>query len=570
MLIDPRQFPGTCLVAYTQPLTLLCDFQRMNHSLVVALAQMNFVVGDIPGNTRKMIDVANDLAAKGDTDIVVFSELSVTGYPPEDLLLRPSLQQRVDEALNQLRSEVRGVAMVIGYPSVKEGELRNMAAVISDGDYLIEYAKQHLPNYRVFDEDRYFEPHTNDGVFDFKGVTLGLQICADIWESEPTQKQAQAGVKAILVPNASPYHIGKTNERTDALSDRALLASAPIVYVNQVGGQDELVFDGGSQVVDASGQLAYMAPHHQEGVYTVSIDLESGFVQPLQPSTPEGDHYSMVYQTLVMGVRDYVNKNGFKGVVLGLSGGIDSALTAAVAVDALGPDRVECVMMPFKYTSSISVEDAALEADALGVRHSVISIEPMYDAFIQGLAGEFAGTDVDATEENLQARCRGVVLMAISNKKGYLVLTTSNKSETAVGYSTLYGDMAGGFCVLKDIPKTLVYELSNYRNTLSPVIPERVITRPPSAELRPDQTDQDSLPDYDQLDAIIEMYVEHDASAEMIIAQGYETTDVLRVIRLIDINEYKRRQAPIGTRVTNRGFGRDRRYPITSAWKPGI
>ncbi|NRP26664.1 Glutamine-dependent NAD(+) synthetase [Marinobacterium sp. xm-a-127] len=542
----------------------------MSQQLVVALAQINFLVGDIPGNTQKMIDAAMDAASQGDTDIIVFSELSITGYPPEDLLLRPSLKRRVDEALNRLKTEVRGIALLVGYPAEKEGELRNMAAIIEDGEVLIEYAKQHLPNYRVFDEDRYFEPHTNDGVFEYKGHTLGLQICADIWEKEPTQRQAEAGVKAILVPNASPYHMGKTNERTEVLQDRATTSNAPIVYVNQVGAQDELVFDGGSQVVDSKGQLAYMAPHHEEGVYKVSIDLESGAVEPLQPSTPEADRYSMVYQTLVMGVRDYVNKNGFKGVVFGLSGGIDSALTAAVAVDALGPDRVECVMMPFKYTSSISVEDAALEAEALGIRHSVISIEPMYEAFMQELAGEFAGTEVDATEENLQARCRGVLLMAISNKKGYLVLTTSNKSETAVGYSTLYGDMAGGFCVLKDIPKTLVYELSRYRNTISPVIPERVITRPPSAELRPDQTDQDSLPDYDQLDAIIEMYVEHDYSAEMIIAEGYNEADVLRVIRLIDINEYKRRQAPIGTRITNRGFGRDRRYPITSGWKAGV
>lgn len=542
----------------------------MSHKLVVALAQINFLVGDIPGNTQKMIDAAQRSVEQGDTDFIVFSELAITGYPPEDLLLRPSLKRRVDESLARLKAEVRGIAMVVGYPAMFEDELRNMAAVIHDGEILTQYAKQHLPNYRVFDEDRYFEPHSNDGVFEFKGCKLGLQICADIWETGPTERQAAAGVKTILIPNASPFHMGKTQERTQVLQSRARVARCPIVYVNQVGGQDELVFDGGSQVVNAEGELSYMAPHFEEGLFTVSIDTDSGVVEPLQPSTPEGDMHQMVYQTLVMGVRDYVNKNGFKGVVLGLSGGIDSALTAAVAVDALGPDRVECVMMPFKYTSSISVEDAALEADALGVRHSVISIEPMYDTFMQQLSSEFAGTEVDATEENLQARCRGVLLMAISNKKGALVLTTSNKSETAVGYSTLYGDMAGGFCVLKDIPKTLVYALSRYRNTLSQVIPERVITRPPSAELRPDQTDQDSLPDYDQLDAIIEMYVEHDFSAEMIIAEGFNEADVLRIIRLIDINEYKRRQAPIGTRVTNRGFGRDRRYPITSGWKAGV
>ncbi len=542
----------------------------MSQQLVVALAQINFLVGDIPGNTQKIIDTSNQLAKQGGVDMVLFSELSLTGYPPEDLLLRPSLKRRIDEALSRLKSEVTDVAMVVGYPAEFDGELRNMAAVIHNGEVVIEYAKQHLPNNRVFDELRYFEPHSNDGVFEFKGHKLGLQICQDIWEVEPTARQAQQNVKAILVPNASPYHMGKTTERTDEISARAKSANAPVIYVNQVGAQDELVFDGGSQVVDANGELAYLAPHHEEGVYLVTIELDSGRVAPHQASAAEPSIEKAVYDSLVMGVRDYINKNGFKGVIFGLSGGVDSALTAAVAVDALGKDRVECVMMPFRYTSSISVEDAALEAEALGIKHSVISIEPTYEAFMSQLSDEFAGTEPDATEENLQARCRGVMLMAISNKKGLLVLTTSNKSETAVGYSTLYGDMAGGFCVLKDIPKTLVYRLCRYRNEISPVIPERVITRPPSAELRPDQTDQDSLPDYDQLDAIIEMYVEHDYSAEMIIAKGYNEADVLRVIRLIDINEYKRRQAPIGPRITQRGFGRDRRYPITSGWKAGV
>ena len=542
----------------------------MSQKLVVALAQINFLVGDIPSNTQRVIDCANSVAAEAGCDLVLFSELALTGYPPEDLLLRPSLARRIDEALARIRAEVRGVAVVVGYPKEQGGKLRNMAGVIVDGQLVYEYAKQYLPNYQVFDEKRYFEPASETGIFELNSHKIGLAICEDVWHPEPIVAMKEAGARAILSLNASPFHKGKTSERTQLMAEHARLAERPIVYVNQVGAQDELVFDGGSQVLDAEGELAFMGAHYEEATYRVEIDLESGEVTPLQPSIPEPAYEASIYQALVMGVRDYINKNGFKGVVFGLSGGIDSALTAAVAVDALGPDRVECVMMPFTYTSSMSIEDAALEAEALGIRHSVISIESMYESFMQQLEGEFEGLPLDATEENLQARCRGVLLMAISNKKGYLVLTTSNKSETAVGYSTLYGDMAGGFCVLKDIPKTLVYRLSRYRNTLSPVIPERVIERPPSAELRPDQTDQDSLPDYDELDAILELYIEKDMSARAIIDKGYSEETVLRVVRLVDINEYKRRQAPIGTRITQRGFGRDRRYPITSGWKAGV
>jgi NAD+ synthase (glutamine-hydrolysing) len=542
----------------------------MSQKLVVALAQINFLVGDIPGNTQRVIDCANSVAAEGGCDLVLFSELALTGYPPEDLLLRPSLKRRIDEALARIRAEVRGVAVVVGYPKEQGGKLRNMAGVITDGQLLYEYAKQCLPNYQVFDEKRYFEPSSETGIFELNGQKIGLAICEDVWHPEPIVAMKEAGARAILSLNASPFHKGKTKERTQLMAEHARLAGLPLIYVNQVGAQDELVFDGGSQVLDAEGELAFIGAHYEEATYKVELDLETGAVNPLQPSIPEPSYEASIYQALVVGVRDYINKNGFKGVVFGLSGGIDSALTAAVAVDALGPDRVECVMMPFTYTSSMSIEDAALEAEALGIKHSVISIEPMYESFMQQLAGEFEGLPLDATEENLQARCRGVLLMAISNKKGFLVLTTSNKSETAVGYSTLYGDMAGGFCVLKDIPKTLVYRLSRYRNTISPVIPERVIERPPSAELRPDQTDQDSLPDYDELDAILELYIEKDLSARAIIDKGYSEETVLRVVRLVDINEYKRRQAPIGTRITQRGFGRDRRYPITSGWKAGV
>ena len=542
----------------------------MSQKLVIALAQINFLVGDIPGNTQRIIDCASSLAGEGDTDLVLFSELALTGYPPEDLLLRPSLKKRIDEALVRIRAEVRGIALVLGYPAVQDGALRNMAGVIVDGELVYEYAKQCLPNYQVFDEKRYFEPAAKTGIFEFKGHKLGLAICEDVWHPEPVVAMRDAGATAILTLNASPFHKGKTAERTNVIAENARLAGVPIIYVNQVGAQDELVFDGGSQVVDGEGELVFMGAHFEEANYRVELDLESGQVTPLQPSVPMLDYEASIYKALVMGVRDYINKNGFKGVVFGLSGGIDSALTAAIAVDALGPERVECLMMPFKYTSSISIEDAAEEAEALGIRHSVISIEPMYESFMAQLGDEFADLPMDATEENLQARCRGVMLMAISNKKGLLVLTTSNKSETAVGYSTLYGDMAGGFCALKDIPKTLVYRLSRYRNSISPVIPTRVIERAPSAELRPDQTDQDSLPDYDQLDAILELYIEKDMSARSIIDLGYDEARVLQVVRLVDINEYKRRQAPIGPRITQRGFGRDRRYPITSGWKAGV
>ncbi len=542
----------------------------MSQKLVVALAQINFHVGDIPGNTRKVIAEAKRLAAMGTVDLVLFSELALTGYPPEDLLLRPSLKTRIDQAIADICEQVSGITLIVGYPKVSEGYLRNMAGVIQNGQLIYEYAKRHLPNYLVFDEDRYFEAGSEPGVFELNGHKLGIAICEDIWEKDVAADLAKSGVKSVFTLNASPFHKGKTLERTEVVKATALTVQAPVVYVNQVGAQDELVFDGGSQVVDAHGKLQFMGAHYEEETYLVDIHLDSGLIEEHQHSIPEADYLSSIYQALVMGVRDYINKNGFRGVVFGLSGGIDSALTAAIAVDALGADRVECVMMPFKYTSSISIEDAALEAEALGIRHSVISIEPIYESFMAQLNDEFEGLAADTTEENLQARCRGVLLMAISNKKGYLVLTTSNKSETAVGYSTLYGDMAGGFCALKDVPKTLVYQLSRYRNTISPVIPERVIERPPSAELRPDQTDQDSLPDYDELDAILELYIEKDWSAEAIIAKGYSEENVLRVIRLVDINEYKRRQAPIGPRITQRGFGRDRRYPITSGWKAGV
>ena len=538
--------------------------------LQLVLAQMNTLVGDIPGNTAKVLDVARASMADGAVDAIVFPELTLTGYPPEDLLLRPSLAVRIERALEELLAAKLPVALVIGYPRVKNGLLYNMAGVIADGKIVAEYAKQCLPNYQVFDEKRYFSAGDQACVFDLKGIPTALSVCEDIWFSEPMAQAKAAGARLMLNLNASPYHQGKQQEREAVIAQRASEGHMPVVYANLVGGQDELVFDGGSVVVDTQGITRFRAPSFVEGRFPVTLEWDQHQVSiPSQALAAPLDNTAAVYQALVVGLRDYVNKNRFKGVVLGLSGGIDSALTLAMAVDALGAERVEAVMMPFRYTSDLSKNDAADEAARLGVRYSSISIEPMYEAFMAALSDEFVGTRRDTTEENLQARCRGVLLMAISNKKGFLVLTTGNKSEMAVGYSTLYGDMAGGFDALKDVPKTLVFALSRYRNTLGEVIPETVITRPPSAELAPDQKDEDSLPPYEILDRILELYVEQDYSAEAIIQDGFNREQVERVVRLVDVNEYKRRQAPIGIRISQRGFGRDRRYPITSGWKLG-
>jgi NAD+ synthase (glutamine-hydrolysing) len=540
-------------------------------TLNILMAQINTLVGDFEGNTARVIEVIKRAEAERASPVVVFPELTLSGYPPEDLLLRPSIELRVNQSLEKICSAMRGDAYaVIGYPR-KEGEaLYNVAGVIHRGEIVAEYRKQCLPNYHVFDEKRYFEPGNSPCVVEIAGVKVALSVCEDIWEPGPTAQAVEAGAELLLNLNSSPYHRGKRHERLDIVSERARNAGFPIVYVNQVGGQDELVFDGGSFAVNANGLVCATAPHFSEEEYWLEAHSgDSGLDLAHAEQTEPLEEVESVWKALVLGVRDYVNKNGFPGVVLGLSGGVDSALTLAVAVEALGPDRVEAIMMPFRYTSQMSVEDAAEQSRTQGVNHKVISIESIYEAFMESLRDEFAGTRPDTTEENLQARCRGVLLMSISNKKGSLVLTTGNKSEMAVGYSTLYGDMAGGFDVLKDVPKTLVFELCQYRNSLGPCIPQRVIDRPPSAELAPDQKDEDSLPPYDVLDRILELYVENDYSAEAIIATGMDREQVRRVLRLVDINEYKRRQAPIGVRITNRGFGRDRRYPITSGWTIG-
>lgn len=536
----------------------------------IFMVQLNTMVGDFDSNLDQVLAAVQRAEAASDKAVLVFPELTLSGYPPEDLLLRPSVDRRVAAALDTLCAGVGSSHVIIGYPRRRQGHLYNMAGVIHRGALQAEYAKQCLPNYQVFDEKRYFNPGTDPCVIDIHGLPVALSVCEDIWEAGPSLQAREAGAELIVNLNSSPYHRGKPDQRQQLVALRARENDIPIIYVNQVGGQDELVFDGGSFAVAADGSLLAAAPHYSQGEYQLRVEIKDGRCN-IAPAeiVPALQELESIYQALVLGARDYVNKNGFKGVVLGLSGGIDSALTLAVAVDALGPDRVEAVMMPFLYTAQMSVEDAAEQSRRLGINHKVISIEPIYDAFMASLAEEFADTEADTTEENMQARCRGVLLMSISNKKGLLVLTTGNKSEMAVGYSTLYGDMAGGFDVLKDVPKTLVYALSRYRNSIEEVIPVRVIERPPSAELAPDQKDEDSLPPYDVLDRILELYIEEDQSAEDIIAQGMDREQVLRVIRLVDINEYKRRQAPIGVRITQRGFGRDRRYPITSGWKIG-
>ncbi|QWK95024.1 NAD+ synthase [Plesiomonas shigelloides] len=536
-------------------------------SLTVALAQLNMLVGDIEGNAQKIITTTREQADAG-AELVVFPELALTGYPPEDLLLRPDLMVRVNAQLDLIAQVSHKTAVLVGHPWPEDGKLYNALSVYAEGRLLIRYYKQKLPNYGVFDELRYFSAGDKNALLELNGVRLGLLICEDLWFDAPVDALHAAGAEVIVSINASPYDQEKPQVRQRLLEGHCRRTGLPLLYLNQIGGQDELVFDGCSKVFNAQGEMTHRLAAFAEQVEQVQLHKQQDAltITPMaQPAVAQG-LLAQTYQALVLAVRDYVTKNGFQGAVLGLSGGIDSALTLAIAVDALGADKVQAVMMPFRYTADISVADAKEEADLLGIEFDIVSIEPMFDAFMQQLAPMFAGTERDTTEENLQARCRGVMLMALSNKRRRLVLTTGNKSEMAVGYATLYGDMAGGFDVLKDVPKTLVFQLSEYRNTLSYVIPQRVIDRPPSAELAPDQVDQDSLPPYDILDAILHAYVEQDKSVADLVAMGFEEEVVRKVIRLVDINEYKRRQAAVGPRITARNFGKDRRYPITSGF----
>ena len=554
-------------------------------TLKLCVAQLNFVVGDLPGNAQKIIDCAQAAYARG-VRLVLTPELSLCGYAAEDLFLRPSFIAACDDALKTVANALSGLKdlhVVVGHPSGGDERSRsvsvqkryNMASVLCEGQVVAQYAKRELPNYQVFDERRYFTPGHTSCVFEVQGVRVGLLICEDAWFDAPAQAAQAAGAQLLAVINASPFHVGKGDEREQAMRARVHATQLPLVYAHLVGGQDEVVFEGRSFALQADGQLAGRAPSFEEAAFEVNITCAAS-VSALTLSAhiaPEGSVEADLWHALVLGVRDYIGKNGFPGALLGLSGGIDSALVLAIAVDALGASKVRAVMMPSPYTAEISWVDAREMAQRLGVRYDEVSIVPEFEAFLQSLHSDFAGTQPDTTEENIQARIRGTLLMALSNKFGAIVLTTGNKSEMATGYCTLYGDMAGGFAVIKDVAKTMVFQLARWRNAHDPYgtgqqpIPERIITRPPGAELRPDQTDQDSLPPYEVLDEIVSRFMENDQSPQDIIAAGFAKEDVEKVTRLIRINEYKRRQAPVGIRVTHRSFGKDWRYPITNKFR---
>ncbi len=560
----------------------------------IAIGQINCTVGDLSGNARKILEFADRARAQG-ADILLTPELSLCGYPPEDLLLREDFRAACDSALADLATRVRGISVVVGHPHQIGGKLFNAASVLKDGGIAGVYHKLDLPNYTVFDEERYFESDGNPCVVEINGVrvgvnicedvwgpegestarsapradgiNVGINICADVWEPEAPKRARAAGAQVLLVLNASPFHIDKLRTRYEVVRERTAETGMAVVFCNLVGGQDELVFDGASFVMDGRGKLTHQLPAFEEALAVIELGKDG----PLPGGIiPEPGIDESIYKALCLGVRDYLGKNKFPGALLGLSGGIDSALTLCIAADAIGADNVHAVMMPSQFTADISVEDSREMVKRLGVRYSEIAIKPMFDTFMKSLAPQFGDRPFDATEENLQSRIRGTLLMALSNKHGSIVLTTGNKSEMSTGYATLYGDMAGGFAVLKDLTKKYVYRLSRYRNTVSAAIPERIIERAPSAELRPNQVDQDSLPPYDALDAIVERYVEQDQSVAKIVAAGFRREDVDKIVRLIHINEYKRRQAPVGIRITPRGFGKDWRYPITNKYRGGL
>lgn len=559
--------------------------------LKICVAQLNYCVGDMPGNAQKIIEAARAAYQDG-VRLVLTPELAICGYAAEDLFLRPSFIQACDDAVNQVARELaglKGLTVVVGTPthgdngkglrtkSVEVQQRHNAARVLREGRVIESYAKRELPNYQVFDERRYFTPGQGTCVFQAgegdEAVSVGLLICEDAWFEEPARLAKEAGAELLVVINASPFHVGKGGEREQMMQNRCLATGLPLVYAHLVGGQDEIVFEGRSFALQADGELAGRAESFREKLFAIRAERAGGAVTLTADTAPERSHEADLWDALVLGVRDYLGKNGFPGAILGLSGGIDSALVLAIAVDALGADKVRAVMMPSPYTADISWKDAREMAERVKVRYDEISIVPEFEAFKASLAGEFKGLKEDTTEENIQARIRGVFLMALSNKFGSIVLTTGNKSEMATGYCTLYGDMAGGFAVIKDVLKTSVFRLARWRNANDPYgtgsnpIPERIITRPPSAELRPDQTDQDSLPPYEVLDAILSRYMENDEGVDAIVAAGFDRAVVVRVAQLIRINEYKRRQAPVGIRVTHRSFGKDWRYPITSKFR---
>jgi len=541
----------------------------MAETLKIALAQLDFLVGDVRGNAAKVIASARHARRELGADLVLYPELTLSGYPPEDLLFHRGFRRQIEAGLAQLRAELEDARVLIGFPEYAGAGIYNSAALITGGEIAAIHRKAELPNYKVFDEKRYFHAGNQPTVADCRGFRTGLLVCEDIWEPAAVQLSRSDGAELLVVINASPYEIHKQREREEVARARIREVGLPLAYVNLVGGQDELVFDGNSFVMDAAGEVVLRAPAFEAGTWVAEFTRDSrGHVVPRPAAVAaELSDDASVYRALVLGVRDYVGKHGFPGVVIGVSGGVDSALTLAIAVDALGSERVQAVMMPSRYTSAISLEDAQQQAQLLNVKYSVLSIEGMFEATLATLRQEFAGRPADATEENIQSRCRMLLLMGLSNKTGRMLLTTGNKSEMAVGYATLYGDMAGGFAPIKDCSKMLVYRLANYRNSLGRVIPARVIEREPSAELRPGQKDSDSLPPYEILDPILEAFIEEDLSVDEIEARGFDRATVGRVLDLVKRNEYKRRQAPPGVRVSRRAFGRDWRYPITSGYR---
>jgi NAD+ synthetase len=534
-------------------------------SLKIAVAQINCTVGDLAGNARRILDAAYQAVAAG-ADLLLTPELAICGYPPEDLLLRPDFYRACEREIVSLAAAAP-MPMIVGHPEQREGRRYNAASLLQGGKVGATYRKQRLPNTEVFDEERYFETGDAPGIVEVQGVRIGLAICEDVWQAGAAEATRTAGAELLLALNASPFHMNKLARRHEVLRERVAGTGIPVIYANLVGGQDELVFDGASFALDATGQLTHQLPAFEECVAVVEYadgQLMPGGVSPRL--TFEAD----LYEALKLGVADYLGKNGFPGAIIGLSGGIDSALTLAIAVDALGADKVRAVMMPSPYTARMSLDDSREMVRRLGVRYDEIGIESAMDVYAGMLEPLFAGLAptpwADTTPENIQARIRGMLLMALSNRTGAIVLTTGNKSEMAVGYATLYGDMAGGFAVIKDVFKTLVYRLARYRKTISDVIPENIIIRAPSAELKAGQVDQDTLPPYDVLDAIIQAYMERDESPREIIARGFAEADVRKVVGMLKKNEYKRRQSPVGIRVSRRGFGKDWRYPITSRY----
>ena len=539
----------------------------MKNKISIVLAQLDLAVGDISGNTKLIIDSCEKAKNQHNADLIIFPELSISGYPPEDLLLHSGFKRRINDALNSIKDEVAGISALIGFPDYSDDSIYNACAVFRDKEEIVKYRKEALPNYSVFDEKRYFTSDEQPTVFELKGKKIGINICEDIWHKSAAMKAKESGAEIIIVINGSPYEKDGQSKRENIVKQRALQTDLPIVYLNMIGGQDELVFDGASFVMSKNGEIKYRATSFEESMDLFEFDLINNECIPIKSNiSSKLSEAESVYKALVRGTKDYIEKHKFSGVVMGLSGGIDSALTLSIACDAIGSDKVRAVMMPYLFTSAMSLEDAQCQADTLNIKYDILPISSLYDSTVDLLQPIFLNSEKDSTEENIQSRARGLLLMAISNKTGSMLLTTGNKSEMAVGYATLYGDMAGGFAPIKDCTKTMVKKLAKYRNTISEVIPNRVIEREPSAELRENQHDSDSLPPYDVLDPILEAFIEEDLSVEEIVERGFERETVTSILEMVKRNEYKRRQAPPGVRISNRAFGRDWRYPITSGY----